>query len=69
MPARCCSPVTTWVTCRPSPCSTNWPAAGRAVLRVAVDGPEVPEALTRRADLLVDGPAGTARLIRDLVPA
>jgi trehalose 6-phosphate phosphatase len=43
--------------------------AGRGVLRVAVDGPEVPEALTRSADLLVDGPAGTARLIRDLVPA
>ena len=41
-------------------------AAGRPVLRVAVDGPEVPAELTARADLLVDGPAEVAELLRAL---
>ena len=37
--------------------------AGRSVLAVAVDGPEVPSALTGRADLVVDGPAAVADLV------
>jgi trehalose 6-phosphate phosphatase len=41
-------------------------AAGRAVLRVAVDGPEVPTELTDLADLVVDGPAEVARLLERL---
>ncbi len=42
-------------------------AAGRPVLRVAVDGPEAPLALTERADLLVDDPHGMADLLGDLL--
>ncbi|UDY34575.1 trehalose-phosphatase [Dermatobacter hominis] len=38
-------------------------AAGRGVLAVVVDGPEVPGALRDRADLLVDGPAAVADLV------
>ncbi len=41
-------------------------ASGRPVLRVAVDGPEVPDALADVADLLVDGPAAVAGLLDHL---
>ena len=40
--------------------------SGRTVLRVAVDGPELPDGLRDRADLLVDGPAGVAAVIECL---
>jgi len=42
--------------------------AGRGVevVRVAVAGPETPEELLRRADLVVEGPAGLVALLRDL---
>jgi len=43
-------------------------ATGRAVLRIAVDGPEVPDDLSRRADLLLDGPAAVSQVILDLAP-
>jgi trehalose 6-phosphate phosphatase len=38
-------------------------SAGRDVLAIVVDGPEVPAALRGRADLLVDGPAEVAELV------
>jgi trehalose 6-phosphate phosphatase len=40
--------------------------AGRTVLRVAVDGPEVPAELRERADLLVADPAGVSALVDEL---
>lgn len=43
-------------------------AAGRDVVRVAVDGIEAPVALTGRADLLVAGPEEMAALLLDLLP-
>ena len=42
-------------------------AAGRKVLRVGVDSPEMPPELRERADLVVDGTAGAVRLLRELV--
>lgn len=41
-------------------------AAGRPVLAIVVDGPEVPSTLRRRADLLVDGPAEVADIVLSL---
>jgi trehalose 6-phosphate phosphatase len=39
---------------------------GRAVLRVAVDSPELPAALRDRADVVVDGPEAALSLLRSL---
>ena len=39
---------------------------GVFVIRVAVRGPETPEALLERADVSVDGPAGLVELLRQL---
>ena len=39
---------------------------GLFVVRVAVRGPETPEALLDRADVAVDGPAGLVELLRQL---
>lgn len=41
-------------------------SAGRPVLRVAVQSTEMPDDLRKRADLLVDGPAGVVELLRQL---
>lgn len=41
-------------------------AAGRPVLRVAVESAEMPDELRSRADLLVDGPEGVVDLLRQL---
>jgi trehalose 6-phosphate phosphatase len=41
-------------------------ARGVEVLRVAVQSPECPEELVRRADLTVDGPDGAVELLRQL---
>lgn len=41
-------------------------SAGRPVLRVAVDSPELPDLLRQRADVLVDGPSGVVELLRHL---
>jgi trehalose 6-phosphate phosphatase len=39
---------------------------GSFVIRVAVRGPETPEALLERSDVSVDGPAGLVELLRQL---
>ncbi|HXF73203.1 MAG TPA: trehalose-phosphatase [Actinomycetota bacterium] len=41
-------------------------AEGVEAVRVAVAGPETPEELLRRADLVVEGPRGLVALLRDL---
>jgi trehalose 6-phosphate phosphatase len=40
---------------------------GTEAVKVAVDGPESPQALLDAADVVVDGPAGLVALLRDLV--
>lgn len=42
-------------------------AGGAAVVRVAVDGPEAPDALLAAADVVVDGPGGAVGWLRSLV--
>ncbi len=42
-------------------------STGRPTLRVAVAGPETPDELLGRADVVVDGPVGAARLLAGLV--
>jgi len=42
-------------------------AAGRPVLRIAVDSTEAPDELRRQADLVVDGPPGFAELLRSVL--
>lgn len=42
-------------------------AAGRTVVRVGVDSPEMPPELRERADLVVDGTSGAVRLLRGLL--
>lgn len=42
-------------------------AEGRLVLRVAVDGPELPDAVRAASDLTVAGPAGAVALLESLV--
>ena len=41
--------------------------AGATVLRVGVDSAEAPEELLERADIVVDGPEGSLRLLRGLL--
>lgn len=42
-------------------------SADRVVLRVAVDGPELPEPVREAVDVTVDGPTGAVALLTDLI--
>jgi trehalose 6-phosphate phosphatase len=42
-------------------------AGGATVLRVGVDSPEAPEELLERADIVVEGPEGSLRILRGLL--
>jgi trehalose 6-phosphate phosphatase len=42
-------------------------AEGATVLRVGVDSPEAPAELLERADVVVEGPEGSLRILRGLL--
>ena len=71
-PGRCCSPVTTWGTWRPSRAVRALRGDGHPGLTVCSASGEVSE-LAAEADLVVDGPGGVAALLgwlaRSLAPS